>query len=285
MGLEKPKGVVYFLPPTLVFGFSSALACALGYRRQVAWANRLVSLFQPGEIKEQAGTPPAASEPYATWQALEPCLVRAAELYASKHGVPPVLVLDGMDLVAKDDAEFVVKMQNFAKKCADTGTLSVVLIFSSWRAPPLLQFSSAIKRAGVVCEVGDISDEEARSLLSKTYSVCDGDAAALVDHMSGGRFPLLIQCGLFSNSLDAINRELDIKMRDSLRKVGVCATEPLFCKLLLASRIDMDTAHELLPKSKVQELLRLKILSAHPDGTYTFRDRHVTRFMERAGRP
>ena len=37
-------------------------------------------------------------------------------------------------------------------------------------------------------------------------------------------------------------------------------------------------------ESKVQELLRLNILLAHPDGTYSFHDRHVTRFMQRAGR-
>ena len=284
VGLKKPKGVVYFLPPTLLSGFSSALADALGYRRPVAWADRVVRLFT-GETKEQAGMPPTTSEPHATWHALEPCIVKAAELYTSKHGVPPVLVLDGMDLVAKENPEFFVTMQNFAKKCADTGTLSVMLVFSDGRALPLLQSSSAITRAGVICEVGDISDEEARSLLRNTYSVKDVDrAAALVDQVAGGRFPLLIKCGLSSKSLDAISRELDIKTRDSLRKVGVRATEPLFCKLLSSSCIDMDTAHELLPESKVQELLRLNILLAHPDGTYSFHDRHVTRFMQRAGR-
>ena len=244
VGLKKPKGVVYFLPPTLFSGFSSALADALGYHQPVAWADRVVRLFT-GEIKEQAGTLPAASEPHATWQALEPCLVRAAELYASKHGVPPVLVLDGMDLVAKEDPAFFVTMQNFAKKCADMGTLSVMLVFSNGRALPLLRSSSAFTRAGVICEVGDISDEEARSFLSNMYSVKDVDrVAALVDQIAGGRFPLLIKCGLSSNSLDAISRELDIKTRDNLRKVGVRATEPLFCKLLSSSRIDIDTARE-----------------------------------------
>ena len=241
MGLEKPKGVVYVLPPTLLSGFSSALADALGYRRPVAWASRVVRLFT-GEIK-QAGTPPA-SEPHATWHALEPCLVRAAELYTSKHGVPPVLVLDDMDLVAKKDPEFFVKMQDFAKKCADTGMLSVMLVVSDGRVLPLLQSSSAITRAGDICEVGDISDEEARGLLSKMYSVKDADAAALVDQVAGGRFPLLMKCGLSSKSLDAISRELDIKVEEDLQQVGMPPTAPLFCKLLSSSRIDIDTARE-----------------------------------------
>jgi hypothetical protein len=40
--LHEPKGAVYFLPPTLLSGFSSALAHALGYYRPVGWADRVV---------------------------------------------------------------------------------------------------------------------------------------------------------------------------------------------------------------------------------------------------
>ena len=82
--LKKPKGVVYFLPPTLLCGFSSALAEVLGYRHPAALADRVVRLFT-GETKAQAGPPPTTSEPHATWQALEPCLLKAAEFYCFKH--------------------------------------------------------------------------------------------------------------------------------------------------------------------------------------------------------
>ena len=226
--------------------------------------------------------PPTISEPHATWQALEPCLVRAAELYTSKHGVSPVLVLDGMDLVAKENPEFFVKMQNFAKKCADTGTLSVMLVNGDGRALQLLQSSSAITRAGVICEVGDISDEEARSLLSNTYSVKDVDrAAALVDQVAGGRFPLLTMCGMSKKSLDAISEELDTKTEEDLQQAGVSPDALLFRSLLSLKRIKRNKAHEMLPKARVQELLSLNILLAHPDRTYTFYDRHVENFMAR----
>ena len=100
--LEKPKGAVYFLPPTLLTGFSSVLANALGYRRPVGWVDRIVRFFT-GETKEEEAAPPSAFEPRATWRMLEPCIFRAAVLYASKHKAPAVLVLDGMDLVAKKD--------------------------------------------------------------------------------------------------------------------------------------------------------------------------------------
>ena len=73
-----------------------------------------------------------------------------------------------------------------------------------------------------------------------------------------------------------------IKIREGLREIGVRPNAPLFRALLTTKAIVIDEAHELLPKAKVQELLSLNILSAHPDSTYTFHDRHVMRFMERA---
>ena len=159
----------------------------------------------------------------------------------------------------------------------------MVLVFSSdGRALPLLQSCSAVTRAGTIYEVGDVSDADAIAWLRTVYNVEAPRAETLVRAIAGGRFPLLMLSGASSKSVDAIIRELDIKARDNLRRAGVCVTAPLFCKLLSSTCIDKDAAHELLPESKVQELLSLNILSAHPDGTYTFHDRHVARFMERA---
>ena len=279
--LSYPKGAVYFLPPSLLAGFSSALAKTLGFRRPIGWVDRVVRLFI-GETNEQEPALPSTSEPHATWQKLEPCIFRAAVLYASKHKAPAVLVLDGMDLVAKKDPEFFLVIQDFAKKCADTGVLSIVLVFSEGRALPLLQSSSAITRAGVIYEVGDISDQDAEKWLRKEYNVEATRAAALVAQVAGGRFPLLRMCGSSSKSVDAISKELDIKVEEDLQQVGVPPTAPLFRALLSSASMERGEAHHLLPKHKVQELLSANILSAHPDRTYTFHDRHVARFMARA---
>ena len=279
--LSKPKGAVYFLPPTLLFGFSSALANALGYYRPIGWVDRVVRLFT-GETKEQEAAPPSHTEPQATWQLLEPCIFRSAKRYATLYGVPPVLVLDGMDLVAKEDPVFFSKIQDFAKKCADTGMLSVVLVLSEGRALPLLQSSSAITRAGVIYEVGDISDQEAEEWLVERYKVERTRAKQLVNDVAGGRFPLLMMCGMSTKSVDDIVEELGNKTELDLWKAAVSPSAPLFRALLTSKRIKMRAAHELLPESKVQELLHMNILSAHPDRTYTFHDRHVERFIERA---
>ena len=138
--LNEPKGAVYFLPPTLLTSFASELARVLGYYRPVRWADRVVRLVT-GET-EEVQAPPLAAEPQATWSVLEPCLVNAAARYRAKHGKPAALVLDGMDLVAKKDPGFFLKVQDFAKKCADAGILSVVLVFSDGRALPLLESSA-----------------------------------------------------------------------------------------------------------------------------------------------
>ena len=279
--LNEPKGAVYFLPPTLLASFSSELAGVLGYYRPIRWADRVVRLVT-GETKEEAKAPPLAAEPQATWSALEPCLIKAAALYRAKHGVPAALVLDGMDLVAKKDPGFFLEVQDFAKKCADAGILSVVLVFSDGCALPLLESSSAISRADIVYEIGDVSDVDAVKWLTEAYNVDTSRATALVDSVAGGRFPLLRMCGISTKSVDDLSNLLDRETKARLLRVGVIPTAPLFRALLSSRSVDKDVAHKLMPEYKVQELLRLNILSAHPDGTYAFHDRHVMRFMERA---
>ena len=112
--LEAPKGAVYFLPPTLLIGFSSALANALGFYRPVGWTDRIVRFFS-GETKEVEAGPPFTAEPHASWQTLEPYIIRAAERYAAKHNAPAVLVLDGMELIAKDDPAFSTRFRTLRK--------------------------------------------------------------------------------------------------------------------------------------------------------------------------
>ena len=276
--LARPKGAVYFLPPTLLTGFSPALANALGFYRPMRWVDRALRFFS-GEAAQEAPARPAASEPHATWQTLEPFLIKAASLYVARHGVPAVLVLDDMDLVAKDDPAFFLKVQNLAKKCADMKIMRVVLVFSDGRALPLLQSSSAITRAGVIVEVGDVSDEEAVGWLVSQYKVEARRAAEMVDTVAGGRFPLLHLCGASSLPAAAICDGLDARTDVDLHRLGVRPTHALFREMLLAPRIRARRAHQLMPEATVHALLSANILSAHPDRTYTFHDRHVERFF------
>lgn len=282
LDLAKPRGVVYFLPPTLLSGFSSGLASALGYYRPIRWADRVARLLS-GESKEEPAAPPHASEQHASWQSLEPVLLSAATNYRDRHKAPAVLVLDGMDLVAREAPDLFLKVQDFAKKCADLGVLRLVLVFSDGAALPLLQSSSAITRADVIYEVGDIADEEASEWL-RTHCAVDPDrAAALVSLIAGGRFPLLRKCAASHQPVEAISHEMDVETRDSLRRAGVSPSAPLFRALLLRGQVESADALAMLPEATLQKLLSLNVLSAHPDRTYTFHDRHTQQFFARAG--
>jgi hypothetical protein len=279
--LGQPKGVVYFLCSTLLTGFSSELAASLGYRRPIGWAGRLVRLLT-GETREEVSSPPLTAEPHATWQRLEPILVSAAQLYYAKHGKPAVLVLDGLDQVAKEDARFFAKLQDFAKKCADMRILRLVLVFSDGLALPMLQSSSAFTRAGIVLEVGDLSDAEATSWLVSQLGVQPQRAQELVQSVTGGRFPLLLAAAASSQSLDAMRRQRDVQTRVSLRRAGVRADARLLRLLCSAGCVSADQAEALMPLGQIEQLLARNILSVHPDRMYTFHDRAVECFFMQA---
>ena len=280
--LGYPKGVVYSLCSTLLAGFSSQLAVSLGYRHPIRWADRLVRLLT-GETREEVSSPPLTAEPHATWQRLEPCLVAAAQRYRAKHGASAVLVLDGLDLVAKEDPRFFALLQDFAKKCADMRILHLVLVFSDGLALPMLQSSSAFTRAGTTLEVGDLSDAEATSGLVSQLGVEPARARALVQSVAGGRFPLLLAAAASTQPLDAMRRQLDVQTRVSLRRAGVRADARLLRLLRSSGRVSADQAEALMPLHHISELLARNILSVHPDRTYTFHDRAVQCFFERAG--
>lgn len=57
-------------------------------------------------------------------------LVDAASYYMKRYGHPMVLVFDQVDNIAKQDPDFLWKLQNFAKLCADNGALKIVFISS-----------------------------------------------------------------------------------------------------------------------------------------------------------
>jgi len=278
--LPAPKGAIYFLAPSAVSCFSTELAQAVGHYRTARWADACLRLAT-GETKEEAPPPAAAAEPRATWNALRLSILRAAKQYRDAHGVPPTLVLDGMDLVARRDVDFFLELQDFAKLCADKGVLRVVFVFSDGRALPLLQASSAFTRARAVYEVCDIDDAEAVAWLQAEYQL-DG-AKDIVASIAGGRFPLLRQCADSRGTLEEMRKVLDTKTAADLIRLGVSPTAPLFRALVTnGGRVTESAAAALLDDAKLQELLRLNILSTHADRTYSFNNRHVALFVQRA---
>lgn len=277
-------GVVYFSAPELVADFLRRLAPVVGYHAPIHFFGCVIRFFS-GETKEQAVVPTSRDEPRATWSLLSEFLVKAALRYKARHGVAPTLVLDAMDLVAKDlDAGFFFVLQDFAKACADGALLRVVFVFSDGRALPMLQSSSASSRTERVYEVGDISDQDAVAYVRAHFGGIRDEAQAqeLVHTIAGGRFNLLRILGSSAVPVASIRRELNSKTAADLREAGMCPSHPLFAAIAASTSLERHTALALMERARVDALLRLNIVAAHPDGTYTFHSRHVEAYIKSA---
>ncbi len=118
-------------------------------------------------------------------------MLAAAELFKAKHDRPMVLVIDSADVLAKRNPDFFGLLQDFAKNCADRGTLRIVFISSDGSALPLLMARSAWSRAEKPpFEIGEIADEEAVDFLVKR-GVPAADAEKAVKDITGGLFASL----------------------------------------------------------------------------------------------
>lgn len=270
-------GIIYFsMREHHTDFFSQDLAQAVGYRTPIVLFDR-IRRYVTGETKEQR------YEPRATWSPLSRLLKEAAILHKEKHGKAPTLVLDAMDLVAKEDPKFFSQVQDFAKACADRGIMRVVFIFSDGDGLPLLLSSSAESRCDKdqVYEVGDISDADAIKLVVSRYGKDELHAKELVETITGGRFTLLQDYGKTTKPLDAIRKVLDIETASKLRSAGVHAMHPMLMSLAASTTITKDVAEEMLELPKISQLLRLNILAMHLSGTYTINMRHVEMYIKR----
>ena len=282
-GASTGAGVVYCATTELITDFSRNLGESVRFREPIDLVDSFYRLFTR-ETKEKASAPLQMYEPRATWSSLAKLLKKSATMYKVKHGKAPTLVLDAMDLVAKKDAVFFSEVQDFAKACADGGIMRVVFIFSDGDALPLLLSSSAESRCDTdqVYEVGDISDADAVKFVVSRYGKKEQLATELVETITGGRFTLLQNYGKSVKPLDAIREVLDIETDIKVRSAGVRPTHPMFTALATTASIKKNVAEDRLDPSKISQLLRLNILAVHPNGTYTFNNRHVEAHIKEA---
>ena len=115
--LPSPKGVVYYSAEACGGHFSSSLAVAVGFTENA----------HPGDVLA--------------------ALKEGAHEFRVKHGWPAVLVIDGADCIAREDADFFHALQLVAKECATMGSLRIVFVVSEGRTLRTLAESSAWLRA------------------------------------------------------------------------------------------------------------------------------------------
>jgi hypothetical protein len=279
--LGAPKGVVYFDAPELLPEVSSHLAETVGFSTDVLdpwgafrrWASRTT--------KEEAD-PKLKEEPVATWMKVKHALEATADSYKAKHGRPMTLVIDAADLVAKESETFFGRLQEFAKKCADKKTMSVVFVSSEGVVLPLLMKASSWSRAHDPFEVGDIPDADAVAYLVKR-GVPHDRAENAVRTITGGRLALLIRyVGSHGSKTNAqIRTEYESDTKVALQAAKLSDSHVLFRQLVGRRRVIKEEVVALLGDAEsLAALLKANVLSAHPDRTYTFHARHVEAFFQ-----
>lgn len=275
--LPSPKGVVYFSAPELVASFSVQLAAAVRYAPPF---DPLASVLN--QLGGQASSSRSAGG--TAWPELRYALAAAAARFFAKHGRPAVLVIDAADYVAEKSPAMFGDLQDFAKVCADTGSLRVVFVTSEGAALPLMRASSAWSRALPPYEVQDIDDALAVEYLVD-QGVARPTAEDVVRTVTGGRFELLLRVASASAAapLAALRRALDARSNAVLKRSGLGPSHAFFRALVASGRVMEDAALDLLPAEALAALLAANVLAVHPDGAYTVHARHVESFLQRAG--
>ena len=234
-----------------------------------------------GVVASAVGMPD--TEPSATWVRASLAIRGAAIKFYDKHKRPAVLIIDGVELFAEKNPEFLANLQDFAKDRTDEGSLRMVFVSSDGSVLEQLKRRSAKSRMRKLpFEVGDISDKEAVEFL-KRKGVEQEQAEEAVRDITGGRFELLNDYLSVSTGNDATRQELFKETRDAVESVGIDERHPLFGALVAQQRIDKSPAKRLLgakADTTLCALLDKNIIAAHPDYTFTFHSRHVESFFK-----
>jgi len=159
-----------------------------------------------------------------------------------------------------------------------------VFITSDGSALPLLMSRSSWSRAKKPSfEVGEISDEDAIEYLKKRGM--DQDLAEkVVINITGGLFVMLndyVSNHQEGMKYDDILRVLNENTHEIIADLKVPVDHMLFQRLVANSRIGTGVARDLgISKDELELLLKKNIIAVHPNLTYTFHDRHVSRWFK-----
>ena len=281
------KGAIYFLIEDPE-DFSRKLSAVLNFRIKTfsVFDSTLLALSKKSEY---AVDPVLDREPMATWNLLKPAIVEAAEIYKKQYNQTISLILDGIDEVAKYEAEgrgrsILRTLQTFAKNMADKSLMHVVFVTSDGLALPFLSKSSAISRASLF-EVGDISDTQAVDYLEHR-GVSRENATRAVKFLTGGRFEIILdfyrsfQAG---ESFEEILSSRHGQIGDTLSRLNMPCNHILFRAIYKEPLLNYMEFRQLNVSREVQEdLVKSNVLSQHVRKRYSFHDRSVKSFFEMA---
>ena len=286
--LESPKGVVYFLTPeNLEASFMSDFRKALGFRVPIVlWPYLRRWFFQ--QPQPTIDLPPEA-DPKKYWNPIREKLTEVALRYRQKHGQPAVLVIDGADIIVKQNQPFFSVLQDFAKASADSGDLRVVFVSSDGTAVDFLQSRSAISRAEAPLVIPGVPDDEAvKYLVDKGLK--NNQAKSAVHEVTGGSFVKMNDYVREVNkgqTHEEIVRSEQTVIRYELKDLGLDAKLELFEQLVKQGSLPADVVYDLV-KGKVPEkasevisrLVDKNIISRVGKSDYQFNNQSVRFFFE-----
>jgi hypothetical protein len=260
--LSHPVGALYFDCPPNVNLFSQQLAKQLQCRYERG--------LQLGDL---------TAEPFNTFAAVQGSLLEAGSLYKAKHNRPLVIVIDSADLLAERCPAFLESLQDFAKDCADRGTIRFVFICGDGPALPLLMVRSAWSRAEKPAfEVGEIPSADAVKYL-EVSGVPEAIAAQAVIEVTGGLFTALNDFAADhakGRDLTGIKTQLSNATATTLIRLDVSPDHSAFKEITANGSITTYDAHlHGLTQQATDSLIRHNILAIHPDGQLTFHDQFV----------
>ena len=288
--LESPKGVVYFLTPESVeASFMREFRETLGYRVPILFVPYLRRWFfqQPQPSIDL----PSKVDPVNVWDEMRNKLKEVAFRYRQKHGQPAVLVIDGADIIVKQNQPFFSVLQDFAKASADSGDLRVVFVSSDGTAVDFLQSRSAISRAKAPLEVPGLPDDEAVNYLRKK-GLNENQALLAVQQVTGGSF---VKMNGYVGEMFDWNRTHEEIVRkeqrwivDELKDLRLDAKLKLFKELVKQGSLPADVVRDLLvegkvPVEKVNEVrsrLVEKNIISQLDSEFKFNNRAVYFFFQ-----
>src|SRR5438046_3185295 len=95
----------------------------------------------------------------------------------------PVLIIDNAN---KIEVEQLKKLQDYAKNATDDKIATVVFVTSEGNVPHIMKARSSWSRRGWICEISDVSENEAFEYLEKKRKI-DKKNAVDIYNLVGGR--------------------------------------------------------------------------------------------------
>ena len=195
---DNPSGVIYH-HVTVKDNLPSQLAKAVGMKIMPTIIDNLIKNFAPG-FENNFCIP----EDFSRGLDFVFTHINSQAEVLKKSGTYITLVLDGVDLIAKESCDDFITLVNLTKQLTDGGNVKVVLVSSEGRMLSLIQQTSSESRAAEIVEILDVANHDAISYLKRFNLPLPDKLVEVV----GGRMIHLLQCIRFFLSLHVSKRHL-----------------------------------------------------------------------------